>query len=350
MSNQNKTDGEVGIIELLEYFKQGFKSIFKAIKNVFQKFFQAIVYFLLLIKRNLIFIAICIVIFLGLWYYIINSPSWKNYEYEMLVRPNFQSQNVLFTHIKSLSDINNSKEGGDFQQNIIKLEINPISNYTSQIDAYYETMNNGYDYDEIYKNSSSRDTIFFREVNIKDFIDKMEIDDYKFYKINLKTKKRFNSEKIYKEIIEPVEINPTFQAYKNSFIENIDYTIGVQKKTLSLIDTILITRTNKSTVSNASANFNLTDSKSQSVESELIKEKENVIHYIKSLNTLKSENLNVITVLSKAESIEPNRRLIRTPFFFSLYGFIFALMLLLIRDFFQYLNKLDKKDKEKSKA
>ncbi len=344
MSDNPQNQNEIGVIELLNYFKRGIKSVLRAIKNFFLSIGNLLLNFILMLKRNIIFVGVCILIFIGLWYYINHSPSMKNYGYELIVRPNYESTEVLYSNLSSL-DFQKGSNKDPFLQNLLKVGIEPIEDMDNKIDAYYNALDNDYSSNNAFKQENYRDTVFFRQIEIKDFVESLGDKDFTTFKISLKSKKLLTKEEIYEHVIKPVEEAPAFQRMKTAYLKELDFEESSYKRSINLIDSLLVARVQPEMIEkqeNFSLHYGAYNHKF--VETEILEEKEKITNDLHAIALRKAINAEVVNVISDPKLVLPDRRVKRTLPAFLMYGLLFASITLLGIRFLKYLNRVDKKD------
>ncbi len=337
----SKDNNEIGIIELLDYFKNGIKSIFRWIGNFFKGILNLIVQFLLIVKKNIILILVCIVIFIGLWYYLNNTPDFENYGYQLVVKPNYNSTDALFNQIQSLSDNKGDKGETDFEKNLLGISITPIESLNDEVKSYYDVINGEYSTNKVFQQSYARDTVYFRQIELENFKEQLTDRDYKIFKINLKTRKLWNESAINQALFSSINKNKLFQNFKNQYLSQLKKEEKNYDNSIRLIDTILLARTNTESVV-SQENISFQDGGNNKVlEQELLKEKDLVQNKL-SENILKQiQNAEIIEVISPAEKVTPERRVKRGLPYFVLYGFLFSLGIIFLLWLNKYLRRID---------
>lgn len=331
--NNNETD----ILTLLEYFKNGIKGIFKSIKNFFGSIINSIVWLLLLIKKNVLLFAICILAFVVFSFFRKNILGEK-FAYEMIVKPNYNSNEALYNIVNSLKSKANKPEGLPY---LNAIDIEPITSINQQVDVFYSLIGNEFDINSGLKQSNDRDTLIYRQMKFEDFKDKIADEDYIYQKINIKSSKKLSKKELYQLIVQPIEDMEMFKRYKTAYLKSLDIGLQLNKKGLQRIDTLLLQLSNRN-VQNLSS-ISLKAESKNNVEEDLFNQYSKYSNAIINLENKKALYNKVINVVSDGNEISTKRFSEQNALVYAIYGFLFALLLVLLLRLWNYLALLEKK-------
>lgn len=344
MSSKDKN--EIGLIELLEYFKKGIKQIFEFFISVLKWILNVFVQFLILIKSNLVFISVVVILFIGIWYLVENVPAFKTYEYELLVQPNYNSKTDLFSQVRSLND--NQLLDTPFNKSIIEVRINPVDNFNEKVNAYYSTLTNEYDPNYFYNSSDDRDTIFFREVTLQDYAKEVTKRDYARFVINFKSKTQHSSEELIDKILGPITKNPTYIEFQKRYLNQVNADIEQYESSIKLIDTLLLARAKAQNQVTSDKSLNLNGDTKNNVELDLLNQKTSAINNISVLRLKQAKNSEIINVLGEPKLINPYNKVKSSITTFAFMGFVFALGLIFLKKLWDYLSEVQKSESKKA--
>lgn len=341
---QNESN-DVGIIELLNYFKNGFLAVLNWVKSLIKGLIDGLLQLALLIKKNIVIFIISIALFVGLFFIMKENPYFKHYGYEMVVRPNFESTEALLSNLNSLDYRKGGPSDNEFINTLEKISIEPVKSTQEVVEMYYNVTSNDYSTNSSFKESIQRDTIFFREVPLEEYINELKPNDYATFKISLKSKKPLSNEEIYNNVLKPVEDETTLNKFKNGYLHSLDWQKNNYEKSISLIDTILMARTNpKTETGNEVIQFDGGNDNSRVMERELLTEKRLIESEVDDLYKRIALNQSIIDVVSSPKMVVPETKLKRSLTSFVGYGFLFALTIVLFRKLLTFLNQLERKE------
>ncbi len=339
---EDKNNSDISLIELLNYFKNGIKAIFRAIFNFFKSVLNVFLQFLLVIRKNLALIGVSILIFVGIWAVLKRSYGFQNYGYDLVVKPNYYSTDALISHIKSLDDNAGTDASTEFGKSLQDISMKPIESLSDEVSSYYNVIDNDYSSSTTFRQNFNRDTVFFRQMELEDFRENITDRDYSVFKIELKTLKKWSQKELLNAITQPIEENPTFKNFRNKYLDNLKLEMTNQMKSIALIDTLLLARTNPNLIVSQD-NITFDDGGNTKImERELLMEKEAILKRVQDNSLKQIQNANVVEILSQPEEVKPNRRIKRDLPYFVLYGFLFALFIIFLRWLWSYLNQLEK--------
>lgn len=99
INKPEKTNEEIDLLQLFNYFESKIKGIFNGIFSVFKKIFSVIIYFLQSLQNNIKILAPILVLAIALGIFL-DKTEEKKYSSEMLVQPYFEAKYQLYANIE----------------------------------------------------------------------------------------------------------------------------------------------------------------------------------------------------------------------------------------------------------
>lgn len=118
---------------------------------------------------------------------------------KLIAEPNFGTTHDLYSFVESNKIVKENK------QNISNISIKPVESLSDAIEMYYNI-------GQLAK--GEKDTIFYNEYKIEDFIENLEPTDYKKQRISISTKTTANTKELQKFLIDKLEENIDIQETK----------------------------------------------------------------------------------------------------------------------------------------
>ena len=346
MNKENPTtptteNNDVDVIRLLNYFKNGIKSFFRAIWSIIKSF----LYFIVLLKKNWIIVGVLTIAGIALgWYYKQKSADIKTYE--MVVKGNPISNIELYALSNEINSQNNfsPKNLGDGIKlannlGIRKLKVEPIIKSENVINSYFNQIEGNP------LRADQTDTIFYLAFELGDHKSNMDDFDYNLQKIQFKINKENAPEKVQSEFLNYLNNLPGVkkeQECKLAVLTNYEAAI---KKTLNNIDTLLISKAVAAKDSPAGSELMVNTASRGTVEGDLLRYTE--IFTKKLFGTQKeiAEYQKGINVVSNVRLIEDSKISENSLVIYGLLGFILACIVVLLIQFNKYLNRIAKNPK-----
>lgn len=223
MSEDIKKNEENQEIDLLQ--------ISKSIGNGFQNLAFSLFKGIQFLVKNSIIIAILFVIGLGIGLYL--DSSEKKYNHQIIVIPNFQSNDYLYSKIDLINAKIEDKDtlflkalGFSNPKSISKIEIEPI------IDAYTFVRYNEDNFDLLKLIAENNDID-------KVLKDKVTSKNYPYHLISFSTKGKITNENTIDPLLKALNDNAYFRVIQKNIIENVKIKIQSNDNTLVQIDGIL---------------------------------------------------------------------------------------------------------------
>lgn len=336
----NSNSDEINLISLLEYFKNGIKSIFNKIGKLFS-YFLFLVY---LLRKN--WILTVGLVLAGLIYGSFIKPMIGDSDirtYEMVVKGNPVSNLEIYafgSEINSMkSDESNPNEDGiqlAKSLGISDIVIEPIQREEDMVNHYF---------DQIEMNTLrgiDTDTLFFQDFKIKNHKSKMENPDFAMQRVKITVK---NSQ------ANPNEIQDKLLSYFNNLtsIKNNQETqlLILQnyerelKRGLTNIDSIMYSRSvaNKKSVSSEGEQLLVNTASRSNVEWDLLRYVEFLTKRLYGTQKLISSYQNGVNIVSNLRSVKEESILGNSGIKYGILGFLLACLIILGLRFNKYLDK-----------
>lgn len=339
MDNQN-THQETDILVLLDYFKKGIKGIFRGIGNFFKGIFTLIIHFLILIKKYWILIVSCILVFaiVGFFNKNILPPA---YNYEMIVQPNFNSTGSLYQLVSSC-DTRAGNPDDAFFKDIKSVRILPVKSLTEDVNIYYNTVGNAFSENAGFKQADNRDTIFFRQYEIAKFKSEITDKDYPRQIISIKSAVPLNEQQIQSKIIDPLENDPYYVKYRESYMKSIDLQTKYNTLNLQRIDTLLLALAKGETTKTQSQTLTISGEAKNNLETDLLEQSRNFFHALADSEIRKNLYSDVIRVIAPPSLVNAKSIVKRSTTAFALYGLLFSLFVIFGIQTVKFLNQYEK--------
>lgn len=339
MSSKEKNipEEEVDLGNLFVIIGKGFRNLFNAIGSFFEGLFRVLIQLLLFIKKHAIKIVISLIFgaILGL---ILDFTSSKIYHSTMIVEPNFNSTQQLYSNIQFYHELVRQKETAQLAElfQISEEEAKDLKGF------YVEPIKNENEKYEYFNNFIEEiDTATIRRINMKDFSESFTDFDYRYHKIKVKSKNSNVFEKLSFPIVSSIESNVYFKNQKKINDQNLSQNESVLKQSLKEVDTlrkiyneVLLLEAKKS---ESGTTITMAEGAKKTGELELFSESLNLNRALIENNKKKAETMEIINVVSDFSKSGSRERGIFNKFSVLL-GLGFALLMLL-SIFLKELNK-----------
>ena len=234
MSKENIPSDEVDLGNLFKIIGKGIQNFFNAIGRFFAALYHYLILFLLFLRNNAIKLGLAAVIgaLIGLYLDVTSTPRYSS---KMIVEPNFKSTQQLYNNIAFYHEL--VKQGDD---ELLAESLNISVSDATQLEGFYirPIKNHNEKYEAFNKFSQELDTVFARNINIKDFKEGFSNLDYRYHEIIVKSKNSLIFGKLGDPIINSIENNTYYKNLKKINDENFIQTQQVLVKSLSEIDTL----------------------------------------------------------------------------------------------------------------
>lgn len=231
---KNNEEQEVDLVPVFVWISNGIKNFFKAIAAFFMAIGHAIILFLVFLQKNIILIAILVLVGLGLGYYL-DAGSSSNYSAKLRVAPNFQSASQLISNIDYYNAL---AEEEDYERlsNELGISLNEAEDFKSlSIEPSYNDTELLEEYDEL---ARSADTMALDNFTFEGFKDAKREIDYGFYEIIAKAKSRAALEKIIPQVVN-IKENPGIKAARLASKETVEFNLQSMNYQLQELDSLI---------------------------------------------------------------------------------------------------------------
>ncbi|MDG1398364.1 MAG: hypothetical protein P8P88_08250 [Polaribacter sp.] len=300
---KNNNEEEVDLGSLFIIIGQGFSKFFNFFGNIFKGIFHFVILILIFLKENLlkIFIAAFIGAIVGVFLEV-KTPS--SYGSELLVEPNFKSVRQLYKNVNYYNDLVKQEKIAELQEifnldsvsakSLQKFEIEPLEIDNDIIAAYDQLI-------------LSVDTLTIKSYEYMDFKKSFTPYDYKVHKIFVKSKKNDVFKKLGEIIISSIIDNKYFSRFKTLTNEDLNRKDSLYRQNLTQIDSlrkvymqVMVEEAKKET---GGTNIDLGGNKKSTKELELFETNRKINIDLKNIAIQKSNNYDVINVISNFQPI-----------------------------------------------
>lgn len=216
MSNsQENNSQEIDLIFLAKKIKKFFLSIGFSILRLINFIIR---------KKVIVIILFILGISLGVYF---DKKSKNNFKTEVVVVPNFDSVDLLYSEVENFkSNLNSNKSKYDFLNDVVDLRIESIENINSiltdkdNLEIFKVLTSNGQDLSKILKNEEFK-------------------KNYKYHLITLKTNSSANSQKIIDFLLNTINSKPYYKQRSALAIKNQTNAKQQAEKSIEQINKIL---------------------------------------------------------------------------------------------------------------
>jgi len=339
MSEQLPNNEEVDLGQLFKLIGQGISNFIKGIKSFFIGILNLFIQIALFLKKN--FIKIAAITFLGVvfgFYKDYTNPIV--YEATMQVEPNSGSTQQLYNEVEA---INNAIK----QENSIVLkqlglnagdyafaEITPIISNRIQLKIFNDFI-------------ETLDTTTIKDVEYNRFIQELANTDYPKHNITLNINNQLVFNKYQKVLFDNVAKNNLLQERQKVNLDNLNYKEEKLKKSLRDIDSlrviynkVLLAEANK--LNTGTKIITAKQGNKSNIELELYIKKSEIIDSLSSITKQITNNKKLIQINADFSSVGKSKKELLDRVFikFGLIAFLFSIVLILLFNFNNYLNKL----------
>lgn len=341
--NKNNPE-EVDLIRLLNYFKNGIKSIFRALWKVVELF----ILFILLLKKN--WILVLGLTLLGALYGKFIQPmmaSKDSRKYEMIVRTNPIGNYELYSYAVEVntSDTNEGalKELGFTTPDtrVTGLSISPIPKLEDEIQNYFQQI------ETATVRGFETDTLYYQTYDIKGSRNHIDEKDYPLQKITFSTRGEANPKKIQDKFVNYFNNLSSIKSEQQAKYRALTILEKEVQTDLDAIDSIMFNRAYaaKNTHPATSEQVLVNTASRGNVEGELLFHSEKLTKRLFGIQRMKSEAERGITVISNLRISKKEALISNKVLQFALFGFIAATLLVLAIQFNKYLDRYGQRRK-----
>ncbi len=234
MSKENISPDEVDLGSLFKIIGKGFQNFFNALGRFFAALYHFLILFLLFLRNNAIKLGLATLIGAGIGlYFDLTKPA--AYSSKMIVEPNFKSTQQLYNNIAFYHELVKQKDS-----DLLAESLNISVSDASKLKGFYiePIKNDNEKYEAFNKFAQELDTVFAKNIDIKDFKKGFSNLDYRYHEIKVKSTNSLVFGKLGDPIINSIESNTYYKNLKKINDENFIQNQQVLVKSLSEIDTL----------------------------------------------------------------------------------------------------------------
>lgn len=334
--NRNNSE-EVDLIRLLNYFKNGIKSIFRALWKIVEGF----ILFILLLKKY--WILVLGLTLLGAIYGKFIYPmmaSKDSRKYEMVVRTNPIGNYELYSYAVEVNNSDTNKEALNElgfttpETQITGLSISAIPKLEDEIQNYFQHI------ETATVRGFETDTLYYQTYDIKASKNHIDEKDYPLQKIVFSTKGEANPKKIQEKFVNYFNNLASIKSEQQSKYKALSLLEKEVQTDLDAIDSLMFNRAYaaKNTHPATSEQVLVNTASRGNVEGELLFHSEKLTKRLFGIQRMKSEAERGITVISNLRISQKDEFIHNKMLRYALFGFIAAAIVVLLIQFNQYLN------------
>lgn len=339
LPNSNNSNDEVDLIKLLEYFKGGIKSLFRK----FWQLIEVLLKFILLVKKNWLIIVTLTAMGAAYGWYLDYFSKSDTMNYEMVVRSNPIGNIELYAFSSEVNNqkvINYQSEGIDMikRLGIKKMSVKPLEREEDVLNNYFDNIETA-----VMRNDMT-DTLYYHSHEIIEHKKKMENTDYSLQSIKLKAPENISPKKIQEDILNYLNNLPGVIVERNNKLSILKNYEKVIKQNLDNIDSVMISRAAMNqTAGVAGAEQLLVNTASRiNVEADLLEFSEALSKKLYGTQKRIAEYESGISVISNLRHVEEKGMMDNAFISYAVSAFILALIIILLKEFNRYLNRLQK--------
>lgn len=301
--NKNNEEEEVDLGSLFIIIEKGFSNLFTFIGNIFKGIFHFLISILIFFKENFIKITIATVIGFIIGVFLeVRKPV--KYGAELLVKPNFKSTRQLYNNIHYFNELVAQQKTETLQKvfnldieeaaSLKKFEIEPLKIEKDIVSAYDELI-------------LEVDTLAISNYEFLEFKSTFTDFDYKVHKIIVEAEKNNVFDSLTEVIISSIKENNYFNRLKNLTNADVNRKDSLYKQDLIQLDSlrkvymkVLLEDSKKQT---SGTNIDLGNEISTNKELELYNISRRLNSDLEEITSQKSENYEVINVISNFQSL-----------------------------------------------
>lgn len=342
--NQNQNNEDVDLIRLLNYFKNGIKSIFRGI----WKLMELIIRFIILLKKN--WVLVIGLAALGAVYgkfilpILTQNNTWKVYEMVVKATPlsNYELYALSYEINNEDDDFSNSKDEGKIlskKLGIKSMEVESIAKLDDVVNSYFENTETatlrGFD----------TDSLFYQDFELKGYESQMKNTDYSFQRIKMKIENGNVTKETQSKFINYLNELPGIKREQEAKLMALTMLENQLKSGLQNIDSLLVSRisANKNSITSNLDQTIFNTASRNNVETDLLRVQESFSKRLYGTMRMKSDVEKGVQVISNLRAVGNKDVLSNSMVKYTLYGFILACLIVLGIQFNKYLNNFARK-------
>lgn len=329
MSKENIPSDEVDLGSLFKVLGKGIQNFFNTLGRFFTTLYHYLILFLLFLRNNAIKLSLATLIGAGIGLYF-DLTKLPVYSSKMIVEPNFKSTQQLYNNIAFYHELVKQKDN-----DLLAESLNISVSDAAMLKGFYiePIKNNNEKYEAFNKFAQELDTIFAKNIDIKDFKKGFSNLDYKYHTIKVKSTNSLIFGKLGDPIINSIENNTYYRNLKKINDENFLQNQQVLVKSLSEIDTlrriyneVLITEAKKM---ETGTSITLAQGVKKTEEVELFNESLKLNEELIANNTEQAKANEILNVVSTFTRVGLKERKITSRYTFNI-GLLAGLLTLVI--------------------
>jgi hypothetical protein len=337
----NQNSEEIDLIRLFNYFKNGIKSIFRAIG----KLFELIIVFIILLKKNWILVLGLVALGAIFGKFILPVLSQNSSQkYEMVVRTNPIANYELYSYAVELNNpkmnpIASKEVGFEGNTKINGMNISPIPKLEDEIQNYFQQIENGA------VRGFETDTLYFHNFEIKGVKNFLDDKDYPLQKIVFYADENIDTKKVQDKFVNYFNNLGSIKNEQQSRYNALTLLERKIQTDLNAIDSIMFSRAAAAKNTNpATSEQVLVNTASRSnVEGEILYMSEKLTKKLYGIQKLKNDAERGVSVISSLRISEEKNFFSNQMYKYMLFGFIAASLIILGIQFNKYLEKVAQK-------
>lgn len=297
-TKQNTSD-EIDLGQLFQVIGRGFQKFFNFIGSIFKGIFHIVVLFLIFIQKNIIILAIAIIIG-GIGGYILDTIIPDKYVSKMVVEPNFNSVQQLYNNISFYNDLADAKDSVALATALNITEHEAASIKEIFVDSYSDENQKIKLFDEFVR---ELDTTTQKTIDFENYLKNFNSLDARFHQISVISTNNRVAKKMQPAIIGSISVNDYFKLQKRINDENLALQDTIYRKQLAEIDslqslykTVLVKEADKPM---QGTSINMGESgKTTNRELALVQEKDILKEKLVDLNEERANKSTIINIIS----------------------------------------------------
>lgn len=342
--NQSSKSEEVNLIQLLEYFKNGIKSFFRKIGDLLGLFLQ----FIILLKKNwIVLLSLTMIgIAFALYTHFDKEESESN-KYEMVIQSNPISNLQLYALSKEIKNQKTFSTNTDSEAISLAKQLGIKNMSVEAIEKTEDVINNYFSQIELASvRNEQTDTLFFQAFDINKHLSSMEPTDFSYQRIKITADGSKSPNELQQGILNYINNSPVVkneQQNQLAILESYEYQLN---RNIVNIDSILVARaiSNKEQPTVGSEQLFVNTASRENVEADLLRYSDVFNRKLHSTKRLIGNYKNGINPLTDLHIIKDDGLLNKPIFRYGFYGFLSAVVLILLLEFNKYLNRIEKKN------
>lgn len=341
-NSEKHQEQEVDLVPVFVWIGQGFKNLFDGIANFFKAVIHFFILFLIFIKKNIILLAVLVLIGAGLGYYL-DMESKNTFTAAVRVKPYFNSNTQLIANIDYYNSLVLEKDYDKLAEalDIPIIDVESINRFT--IEADYNDTELLKEYDAA---SSAVDSTALVNYSFDGYKKAKREIDYEYYLVTVNGTDRDILQKAAENAI-IVRSNTAIKAQRIASIENTKFNILAMTYQLQELDSIISSyqkaiKNTKSNDAGVSTNLYIGDKEASKSITDLFEQKTAILRSLDAarLDKYYFENtVNIVSSYVQKGSIEKQHLKIKLALIF----FGLGLLIALIPVVWRFLNNYDTK-------